>query len=631
LPVVGRGVKGASMDLEPSLVCPACLDLLKEPYVAPCRHTFCRECLQRTVQASKRCPQCYLALSSMDDAKPNHEVNAQVLKYKKALDVLDTAKRPANRQLDLKVIDFIEAGADLNVGDLDRLISSLQKKRNEIVWTEERNKLYLSKKVLVEFQKQTKIEYDKVVLKVDTINNDLKELDSFISKLDENPTSPADVSSDVSESFENKPEKVKVDPENPMVSSDPVQNGLNSAGDLENFNSAAACGVKKKNLSGKTRTLFKHLPELSQSYFVPRSAVPQADTPDFGTTALNKTLDTFCESVSKVSQFSGLRMLATIDHAGEVKYPVSTYIASSIEFDKDSEYFAVAGLTKKIRIFEYANVVKDAVDIHYPVCEMSCISKISCVCWNPYLKNKMASSDYEGDITIWDAFTAQKQIVYREHQKRCWSIDFNKIDTKLLASVSDDSFVKLWHMDSQKSVASMDIKSNVCCVQFNPENQYCVAFGSADHCVHYYDLRNMKECLKLFRGHNKAVSYVKFISGGELVSASTDSQLKIWDLSDSTKCVQSLKGHLNEKNFVGLATDGEYVACGSENNSVYVYYKGLQHKLFKYRFDQRRFAIDPDLKEEETADFVSSVCWRKGSNVLLAGNSNGVVKVLQLV
>ena len=35
----------------------------------------------------------------------------------------------------------------------------------------------------------------------------------------------------------------------------------------------------------------------------------------------------------------------------------------------------------------------------------------------------------------------------------------------------------------------------------------------------------------------------------------------------------SMTGHSNEKNFVGLATDGDYITCGSENNSLYMYYK----------------------------------------------------------
>ena len=44
--------------------------------------------------------------------------------------------------------------------------------------------------------------------------------------------------------------------------------------------------------------------------------------------------------------------------------------------------------------------------------------------------------------------------------------------------------------------------------------------------------------------------------------------------SGKTFAEASFTGHQNEKNFVGLATDGDYIACGSEDNSLYVYYKG---------------------------------------------------------
>jgi hypothetical protein len=45
---------------------------------------------------------------------------------------------------------------------------------------------------------------------------------------------------------------------------------------------------------------------------------------------------------------------------------------------------------------------------------------------------------------------------------------------------------------------------------------------------------------------------------------------------------RSFVGHINEKNFVGLATDGDYITCGSENNSLYVYYRGLSKPLFRW-------------------------------------------------
>ena len=69
---------------------------------------------------------------------------------------------------------------------------------------------------------------------------------------------------------------------------------------------------------------------------------------------------------------------------------------------------------------------------------------------------------------------------------------------------------------------------------------------------------------------------MKFLDENTLVSASTDSQLKLWKCgseSSSSAPNFSFSGHQNEKNFVGLATDGDYIACGSEDNSLYVYYK----------------------------------------------------------
>lgn len=125
--------------------------------------------------------------------------------------------------------------------------------------------------------------------------------------------------------------------------------------------------------------------------------------------------------------------------------------------------------------------------------------------------------------------------------------------------------------------------------------------GSADHHIHYYDLRNISQPLHVFSGHKKAVSYVKFLSNNELASASTDSTLRLWDVKDNLPVrllpglytkkqvlamlfnvyslfqVRTFRGHTNEKNFVGLTVNSEYLACGSETNEVYVYHKVSQN------------------------------------------------------
>nr|XP_033772949.1 E3 ubiquitin-protein ligase COP1 isoform X3 [Geotrypetes seraphini] len=379
-------------------------------------------------------------------------------------------------------------------------------------------------------------------------------------------------------------------------------------------------------LASRRKRLTAHFEDLEQCYFSTRMSRVSDDS------RTTNQLDDFQECLSKFTRYNSVRPLATLSYASDL-YNGSS-IVSSIEFDRDCDYFAIAGVTKKIKVYEYGTVIQDAVDIHYPENEMTCNSKISCISWSSYHKNLLASSDYEGTVILWDGFTGQRSKVYQEHEKRCWSVDFNLMDPKLLASGSDDAKVKLWSTNLDNSVASIEAKANVCCVKFSPSSRYHLAFGCADHCVHYYDLRNTKQPIMVFKGHRKAVSYAKFVSGEEIVSASTDSQLKLWNVG-KPHCLRSFKGHINEKNFVGLASNGDYIACGSENNSLYLYYKGLSKTLLTFKFDTVKSVLDKDRKEDDTNEFVSAVCWRAlpdgESNVLIAANSQGTIKVLELV
>ena len=104
-------------------------------------------------------------------------------------------------------------------------------------------------------------------------------------------------------------------------------------------------------------------------------------------------------------------------------------------------------------------------------------------------------------ITVLDACTNHKQF------------------SVLFASDSDDCTVKLWSMGQPHSLFSFPAKASLCSVKFNPHSRYLLAYGSADHGVHYIDLRNPTKPLQELMGHKKAVSYVDFIGSNELVSA----------------------------------------------------------------------------------------------------------------
>ncbi|KAK7308948.1 hypothetical protein RJT34_05304 [Clitoria ternatea] len=345
-------------------------------------------------------------------------------------------------------------------------------------------------------------------------------------------------------------------------------------------------------------------------------------------------LGTFFDGLCKYARYSKFEVRGVLRNA-DFNNPAN--VICSLSFDRDEDYFASAGISKKIKIFEFSSLCNDSVDIHYPAVEMSNRSKLSCVCWNNYIKNYLASTDYDGIVKLWDASTGQEFSQFIEHEKRAWSVDFSVVCPTKFASGSDDCTVKLWSISERNCLGTIKNVANVCCVQFSAHSSHLLAFGSADYSTYCYDLRNLRSPWCVLAGHRKAVSYVKFLDSETLVSASTDNTLKIWDLNKTSPvgasisaCSLTLSGHTNEKNFVGLSVADGYITCGSETNEVYTYYRSLPMPITSHKFG----SIDP-ISGKETDDdngqFVSSVCWRGKSDMLIAANSSGCVKVLQMV
>ncbi|KAG5014546.1 hypothetical protein JHK85_020682 [Glycine max] len=401
--------------------------------------------------------------------------------------------------------------------------------------------------------------------------------------------------------------------------------------------------------------LMKIIPRLESAYFSMRSKIklPETDTAthpdkdilinhdnwcgaqkDMEQHKATDALGAFFDSLCKYARYSKFEVRGILRNT-DFNNPAN--VICSLSFDRDEDYFAAAGISKKIKIFEFNALFNDSIDIHYPVVEMSNRSRLSCVCWNNYIQNYLASTDYDGAVKLWDANTGQGFSRFTEHEKRAWSVDFSLLCPTKFASGSDDCSVKLWNINEKNSLATIRNVANVCCVQFSTHSSHLLAFGSADYSAYCYDLRNLRNPWCVLAGHRKAVSYVKFLDSETLVSASTDNMLKIWDLNktspvgpSTSACSLTLSGHTNEKNFVGLSVADGYIACGSETNEVYVYHKSLPMPVTSHRFG----SIDP-ISGEETDDdnglFVSSVCWRGKSDMVVAANSSGCIKVLQMV
>jgi E3 ubiquitin-protein ligase RFWD2 len=163
-------------------------------------------------------------------------------------------------------------------------------------------------------------------------------------------------------------------------------------------------------------------------------------------------------------------------------------IVSSIEFDRDQEFFAAGGVTKEIKIYDLSMILdadrrsdEENLILHCPVKRLTCGHKISCLSWSSYIKSQLASSDYEGVIDVWDVMTGQKVRRFHEHSRRAWSVDISTINPQLIASGSDDNTAKIWSTSSSVSNAihTLELKGNVCCAKFAPHDANLLAVGCA--------------------------------------------------------------------------------------------------------------------------------------------------------
>ncbi|XP_014336852.2 E3 ubiquitin-protein ligase COP1 isoform X1 [Bos mutus] len=611
-----NGLINSYEDKSNDFVCPICFDMIEEAYMTKCGHSFCYKCIHQSLEDNNRCPKCNYVVDNIDHLYPNFLVNELILKQKQRFEEkrfkLDHSVSSTNGHRWQIFQDLLGTDQDnLDLANVNLMLELLVQKKKQLEAESHAAQLQILMEFLKVARRNKREQLEQIQKELSVLEEDIKrveEMSGLYSPVSEDSTVPQ---------FEAPSPSHSSIIDSTEYSQPPGFSGSSQTKKQPWYNST---------LASRRKRLTAHFEDLEQCYFSTRMSRISDDS------RTASQLDEFQECLSKFTRYNSVRPLATLSYASDL-YNGSS-IVSSIEFDRDCDYFAIAGVTKKIKVYEYGTVIQDAVDIHYPENEMTCNSKISCISWSSYHKNLLASSDYEGTVILWDGFTGQRSKVYQEHEKRCWSVDFNLMDPKLLASGSDDAKVKLWSTNLDNSVASIEAKANVCCVKFSPSSRYHLAFGCADHCVHYYDLRNTKQPIMVFKGHRKAVSYAKFVSGEEIVSASTDSQLKLWNVG-KPYCLRSFKGHINEKNFVGLASNGDYIACGSENNSLYLYYKGLSKTLLTFKFDTVKSVLDKDRKEDDTNEFVSAVCWRAlpdgESNVLIAANSQGTIKVLELV
>ncbi|CAI0550999.1 unnamed protein product [Linum tenue] len=578
-------IEAGVSEVDKDLLCPICMQIIKDAFLTACGHSFCHMCIITHLRNKSDCPCCGHYLTS-NQLFPNFLL--QKLLKKASASQLSKNASPVE-----KFRQALQQGCEVSIKELDSLLSLLAEKKRKMEQEEAERNMQVLLDFLHYLRKQKVDELNEIRTDLQYIKEDIDAVERHRVDLYRARDRYSMKLRMLDDPMAGKPWSSTIDRNHGSMMS-------------SSFNELQECYLQKR------RQFSDHPPNVQER----DKNIIQREGYTAGLQEFQSVLSTF-------TQYSRLRVVAELRHE-DIFHSVN--IVSSIEFDRDDELFATAGVSRRIKVFDFSSVLNEPADVHCPVVEMSTRSKLSCLSWNKYAKNHIASSDYEGIVTVWDVTTRQSVMEYEEHEKRAWSVDFSRTEPSMLVSGSDDCKVKVWCTNQEASVLNIDMKANICCVKYNPGSSNFIAVGSADHHIHYYDLRNISQPLHVFSGHKKAVSYVKFLSNNELASASTDSTLRLWDVQDNVP-VRTFRGHTNEKNFVGLTVNSEYIACGSESNDVFVYHKEISKPVTSHRFGSSEMD-DPD--EDAGSYFISAVCWKSDSPTMLTANSQGTIKVLVL-
>ncbi|KAL8049683.1 hypothetical protein ABFX02_06G035200 [Erythranthe guttata] len=332
--------------------------------------------------------------------------------------------------------------------------------------------------------------------------------------------------------------------------------------------------------------------------------------------------------------------------AGDAGATVSDAIGV-VEFDQSGGFLATGGIARKIRIYSTEKSLKsEEIDgersggvrflDHTAACEfyMCTPAKLSSLKWRPGSDSRViGSGDYDGVVMEYDLEKRVPVFERDEHGgRRVWSVDYSHWDPIIGASGSDDGTMQMWdpRCEGGKCLASVQpnraIRSPVCSVEFNPFGGPVVAVGCSDRRIYGYDLRGMSDPVFVLDGHQKAVTYTRFLDSQTMVSSSVDGCLMMWH-TEERRVIRTYRGHVNSRRFVGLSvwSDGGLLSCGSENNQVFVYDKRWAQPIWVRGLESvGRVQCEPG--------FVSGVCWRQtgdGRCMLVAGGSDGVLQAFE--
>ena len=162
-----------------------------------------------------------------------------------------------------------------------------------------------------------------------------------------------------------------------------------------------------------------------------------------------------------------------------------------------------------------------------------------------------------------DKIQATEKLKLFAHTATVRDIAISK-DGELIASVSHDRTIKLWHSNGDLITSIVADKTALRTVAISPDKKI-IASGGKDRGLKLWTTEG--ELIATFKGHQGMIMDVEFSpDGSKIASASTDNTVKIWDLKGNL--LTTLHGHQGLVWNVAFSPDGKQIATAGEDKTV---------------------------------------------------------------
>jgi WD40 repeat protein len=243
----------------------------------------------------------------------------------------------------------------------------------------------------------------------------------------------------------------------------------------------------------------------------------------------------------------------------------------------------------------------------------------------------LASASSDNTIKLWHLETQKPIATLIGHSNLVNSVAFS-FDGLILASASDDNTIKLWHLETQKPIATLTGHSDlVNSVAFSPDSK-TLASASDDKTIKLWHLETQKLIATL--RHSNEVRSVAFSPDGKtLASTSDDHTIKLWQLQ-SLKPIATLTGHSSKVNSVAFSPDALTLASASSDKTIKLWHLQSQKPiatLTGHSSKVNSVAFSPDALTLASASSDKTIkLWHLQSQKLIAtltGHSSWVYSV----